>query len=309
MRYLDHTVEGLTFDKPTHTYHYKEKQFFGITDLLSKWLFPKKYAAVPEHVLHAAATRGSRIHEDIDFYYQNKLKGFLTFAPKEVELVEELLKDNGLFMIDTEVLVTDHVSRATAIDNVMFDAKGRIALADTKTTSELDMLYLSWQLSVNAVMYEWCFEGRRVHKLYAIWLPKDLSKAKMVEVQRLPDVEVYRFLRAALDGAETFETEYKPKQTEQAPAELGETIAELVRINKAIDELTAEKNRLLDIVTPCFLSSEDKAWECEEFKISRVSGGVRKTFDSARFKAEHGDIYEQYVKETYTTDSVRLKFG
>lgn len=309
MRYLDHTLEGLTFDKPTHTYHYNEKQFFGITELLRKWIFPKKYAVVPEHVLQAAATRGSRIHEDIDFYFKNKFKGIVTFAPREVDIVEELLKSNGLFMIDTEVLVTDFDSRATAIDNVMFDNKGRIALADTKTTSELDMLYLSWQLSVNAVLYELCFKARTVHKLYAIWLPKDLSKAQMVEVQRLPDDEVWRFLQAAFDGAETFETEYKPKLTEQAPEALSETIEELVRINKAIDELNAEKNRLLDIVTPCFLSSEDKAWEGEGFKISRVQGGVRKTFDSARFKAEHGDIYEQYVKETYTTDTVRIKYG
>ena len=306
MKYFNHTVKGLSFDKATHTYNYKGEAFYGITGLIIKWIFPNKYAAVPEQVLQVAASRGSKIHDELDNFFQDRLRGIFQFPTPEAEKVTLMVAELKSFVADTEVLVTDMMSRATAIDCVLSNSKGDISLADYKTTSELDMLYLSWQLSINAVMYEMCF-NRKVHKLYAIWLPKDLSKAQMVEVERLPNEEVFRFLGHAQQNAETFETEYRPKEP-TVPDYLKDAVSELVEINNKLNELEARKKELMDFITPSFLNSSDKAWKGENFSISRVAGGVRKTFDTARFKAEHGDVYDQYLKETITGETVRVKF-
>ena len=307
MKYLNHTIKGLLFDKATHTYTYQGETFYGITGLINKWIFPNKYAAVPENVLQAAASRGSKIHGELDEFFQDRLRGIFQFPTPEAEKVTLMVAELKLFVADTEVLVTDMMSRATAIDCVMMNSRGDIFLSDYKTTSELDMLYLSWQLSINACMYEMCF-GRNISKLYAIWLPKDLGKAQMVEVDRLPNEEVFRFLEHANQNAETFETEYRPKEP-TVPDYLKDAISELVGINDKLNELEARKKELMENITPLFLNSSDKAWNGENFSISRVAGGVRKTFDTARFKAEHGDVYERYLKETYTTDTVRVKFS
>ena len=52
------------------------------------------------------------------------------------------------------------------------------SMLDIKTTYELDMEYLSWQMS----FYYYAKQDYDVKKIYAIWLPKR-KKGSLVEVQ------------------------------------------------------------------------------------------------------------------------------
>ena len=64
-----------------------------------------------------------------------------------------------------------------------------ICLCDIKTTAELDLEYLSWQLSFYEMAY-----GKMFDKLYAIWLPKkDLGQ--LVEVKRKSKEELINKLK------------------------------------------------------------------------------------------------------------------
>ena len=63
-----------------------------------------------------------------------------------------------------------------------------LCLCDIKTTAELDLEYLSWQLS----FYELA-TGKTFDKLYAIWLPKK-ELGELVEIERKPRKELLRKL-------------------------------------------------------------------------------------------------------------------
>lgn len=55
-----------------------------------------------------------------------------------------------------------------------------------------------------------------------------------------------------------------------------------------------EKNQILKLDTP-------------EILISYVASSDRETFDSKTFKADHQDLYDEYVKMTPVKPSIRIK--
>jgi len=69
-------------------------------------------------------------------------------------------------------------------EEIIVDDDIEVSLADAKTTYNLDLEYISWQLS----MYELA-KGKQFKKLYAIWLPKR-KPAQLVEVERKSKEEI-----------------------------------------------------------------------------------------------------------------------
>ena len=68
------------------------------------------------------------------------------------------------------------------------NVNGEYSLIDIKTTAELDLEYLSWQIS----LYDYP-NMKRHDKLYALWLPKrDLGK--LVEIPRKSNKEIEELL-------------------------------------------------------------------------------------------------------------------
>ena len=101
-------------------------------------------------------------------------------------------KENNLTPLVNEYLVSDAMSYASSID-IIFDD---LTLADIKTTSRLDMEYLSWQLSIYAHLFEMQNPGLKVPRLLAIWLPKPrYGRSMLVDVQRKP-IEAIKVLLA-----------------------------------------------------------------------------------------------------------------
>ena len=47
--------------------------------------------------------------------------------------------------------------------------------------------------------------------------------------------------------------------------------------------------------------------ETEEITISYIAPTDRETFDSKRFKADHADLFDEYVKMSPVKSSVRIK--
>ena len=68
------------------------------------------------------------------------------------------------------------------------NVNGIHSLIDIKTTAELDMEYLSWQLSFYELAY-----GSKFKKLYCLWLPKR-GLGKLVEIKRKPKKELLKVL-------------------------------------------------------------------------------------------------------------------
>lgn len=168
---------SVIFDELSHTYNYMGCQLSGITSLLHRTLFADKYTGISPEVLAKAAEYGHNIHEQIEIVDS---LGVESDNPSVIDYCR-MKKENNLVPLVNEYLVSDEIAYASSIDIVFDD----YTLADIKTTSRLDMEYLSWQLSIYAWLFEMQNPGLKVPRLLAIWLPKPrYGKSTLVEVPR-----------------------------------------------------------------------------------------------------------------------------
>ena len=87
-------------------------------------------------------------------------------------------------------------------------------------------------------------------------------------------------------------------------AETSAKIAEFERKMKEIKEAEdALKQNILDEMS----KKNILKIETEEMTISYIAPSDRETFDSKRFRAEHADLFDEYVKLSPVKASVRLK--
>lgn len=306
---MTHIVKGLEFHKEEHRYTYYGKELQGITGIIKKYIFPDKYKGVSEATLEQAKQRGSKIHQDIEDHYLLLRAGRKIIYTPTVDRFHRMLRPTMLKVIDNEVTVTDFKHFATNIDLVLHDTEGGIILGDIKTTYEYDDLYLRWQLSICAWMYERCFNVPVVG-LVGVWMPTK-GEGGVKDVERLPNEEVEALLEAAANGYDEFETEFKPMGESILPSDFETIVDRLRAIDAQMRFLNETKTELMNELSGAFLAGKDKAWIGEGVRISRVSGGTRTTFDSKRFLEDHkelADLAGEYYKATTTADTIRIKF-
>ena len=70
-------------------------------------------------------------------------------------------------------------------------------------------------------------------------------------------------------------------------------------LQKAID------SKLKELLGAEYEKTGNQTVESGECKITYVPGSMRETFNSTKFKAEHPDLYEQYLEVSVTSPSLR----
>lgn len=174
---IELSQSAVIFNEVDHTYNYLGSYLSGVTSLLHRTLFADKYNGISAEVLARAAAYGHNIHEQIELV---DTLGVTSETPA-VQAYLQMKADLNLTTLANEYLVSDEQYIASSIDIVFDD----LTLADVKTTSKLDMEYLSWQLSMYAFLFEMQNPGLKVPRLLAIWLPKpQYGKPNIVEVPR-----------------------------------------------------------------------------------------------------------------------------
>ena len=304
MNALDLHRSSVRFDEQSHTYTTSDgRQLTGVTSILKQALFPDKYKGIPEAILAKTAERGTAIHnecEDVNLFGEGALN---EISSEEARSYHELLSREGITMIYSEYLVTDDEVVATMIDCI--DDKGN--LYDIKTTRELDIESLSWQLSFCDYLFtkQNIFLERPSSKLYGIWLRG--STAKLVEVERKSDDDIEEVIQAYLDG-EVFTP--KPVEftipEEEALARISEQEEVIIALKREIDRREAEKQEALDILKARMEESGLKKLETQNLLLTLVAESESATFDSKRFKEEHPELAEQYAKKVVRKSYVKI---
>ncbi len=283
----------VVFNEAEHKYTLEGRELSGITRMISKHLFPDKYKNIPEATLNAAAERGSHIHKEIQEWiekgesgFTDELQAFISeFKDKYDQMWSEFLVNNDRF--------------ATAVDLVTLQ-DGKIELHDIKTTYNLDLDYLSWQLSICAYLFERMTDCP-VHSLNYIWIRgMDL---KTGDIPRKTDKEVEDLLQAEIDG-EIYKQELILPETE---------IAEIVRIEtyiKTLDEQKKQAELQLSNFKEKLISAMEekgvKSMDMGALKITYIAPSVRESIDTKKLKAEYPEIAEKLKKSTKTKASVRI---
>lgn len=317
---------SVVFNEEFHTYYAKDgSRLSGITSLIHQVLQLGVYEEASEFVKEVAIPRaaeyGTCVHKSIEFYDCTGIRNTLfsgKFGDWDVsrELDNYILHQKGYQPVANEYTVSDEVRYASQIDNVWqkVETEG-IWLIDTKTNNVdyypggVDGLkeYLSWQLSCYAYLFERQNPGLTVEGLACNWLRKD--KAEFWHIERKCDAEVEKLLSTPFtieDGRIVYLSSMpveKPKQDCLLASEKVDNITKLLHLQKEVDEKIGE---MKDFLIEQMSINGVKSLDVGTFKVSLTEAGVSTTFDSARFKKENPDLYNQYMKETQRKASIRI---
>lgn len=283
------------FNQEQHTYTNigNGEVYSGITGTLLHRVFPDKYKDIPQHILDKAAERGSNVHEDIEIAETLGVNP----STEEGKNYLKLKEANALNFLESEHTVSDLEHYATNIDAIYEVEENVVDLADYKTTSKFDRESVSWQLSICAYFLELNNPHIKVRKLFGIWLRGDI--AQLIEVERHADSEVKALIEA---DQKDIAFDYSPA----FPDYITENETALYVIGKRIKELTEEYDAIKGEILAKMIENKDKSFDTGNVLITLVAPSSRETFDSKKFKADHEDLYGQYIKTSTTRESLKL---
>ena len=288
----------VVFDKEHHTYTLNGHQLQGITGMLRRRLFPLEYANIPQHIMDAAAARGTAIHEACEALDNGQ--EVITDYQAEVDAYKAARDRKKLKHLASEYLVSDGVF-ASAIDKVYEVDDYTVDLGDIKTTSKLNKKYISWQLSIYAYLFELYNPHIRVRNLYAIHV-RD-GKCKIVKVERIDNVRITNLLADEIFGAPVVIEEptlpSMPDQYKDMQWDIREMMEFYVETKEKLDAIKAKLLEEMD-------AAEVAKWQGDILTFTRKADSSRETFDAKRFKAEHPDLYREYTVITNTRGSVQI---
>lgn len=288
------------FSEIVHCYlNDKGEELIGVTSLMKKHGLGADYSGIPQDVLERAAERGSRVHRLLEDYDNGK-------AVEDCPILQSY-KGLNLQVAASEYLISDNKTVASSIDKVLEDC----SLVDIKTTSELHIKALEWQLSIYAYLFERQNKGLKVPYLYALHI-RDARCRPLREINRLPDAEVERLLECERKGIiYTAVPSAGPTLSEVWPEA---QIAEVKRLEETVTELEAKakeykavleqyRSRLYEFM----LEHNIDKMETDSFSYTLKRPYEKVAFDTARFKEEEPQMYDQYTKLTQVKGNVIYK--
>lgn len=143
------------------------------------FIFPDKYKNVPKNVLNKKANYGTKVHEAIEKLEKDGQLDISKLNIHQKIAIDQYIKLKNTFdikVLEQEQIISYEYEYCGRFDMIAI-VDGKKSLCDIKTTSILDIEYLSWQLSYYELAY-----GKKFEELYAIWLPKkDLGRVVIIE--------------------------------------------------------------------------------------------------------------------------------
>ncbi len=325
----------VVFRENPHGYFLEEIRLSGITTLIKAATGLGVYADASEYVrkflVPKAGEKGTAVHNTIEHYdktgekiteYDLPLNGHLDVS---AQLENYIRLREGYEPVANEYTVSDNIMYASNIDNVwQKTSTGGVWLVDTKTNN-IDLYpggedalkeYLSWQLSCYAYLFERQNPGLKVEGLLGNWFRDD--QCKQWTIERKDDEIIGQLLDCPYELTERgfvydvgdksrfayAGTEVAVPEQALVPIQVVNAIASILAEEKAAKErLDALKVQLKNAM----LEHGIKSWDGGKFTASIAKDTVTNSFDTTRFKKEHADLYEQYVKQSVRQGAFTLK--
>jgi hypothetical protein len=289
---------SVVFQADGHRYLLGEQPLTSVTTLLKQKIFTDMYGNIPQEILDKAAEHGTMVHEACELIDD---LGVESTIPEAISY--KTIRDSHpeLEYVCSEYLVSDNTILAGSIDKVFKVGDNEYVLADIKNTSELKEEYVTWQTSIYAHLFELQNPHAKVVGLYAIWLKNE--NYKFLPLQRIPQEHI-----DALIEAYTNNTDFaKPNLCPIVLAD--DAIRQVVSMLQQRSLRDEEEKSYTEFANGFLKQMEDygvKSFDCWGFKSTYTPPTESETFDAKRFKAEHPDLYAQYVKKTKRKASIRF---
>ena len=289
------------FNQEAHTYTLNGVQLQGITRMIERQLFPKKYENVPQFILDRAAERGSFVHEVCELVDDLGV----SHASLEAKNYQKLKEENNLVYEVSEYLVSDNEYFASCIDKVYRESESEFSLGDIKTTYKLDNEYVRWQLSIYAYLFELQNPWAKVKRIFAIWLRGEI--AELVEEERIPSDIIVNLLSAEISGLQFVNPYALPISDNTLPVEYQRMEHSIIEINEQEKYWKEQKKQLMDGVMKKMVKSGVYSWKGNNISFTRKKDSIRKTFDKEAFERDYPGVYDKYLIDTPVSGSITLK--
>lgn len=323
------------FCEDPHGYFLQGIRLSGITTLIKAATglgeYPDASDYVKEFLIPKAGEKGTAVHHTIEHYdktgeriteYDLPLNGHLDTS---AQLDNYIMLREGYEPVANEYTVSDGVMYASNIDNVWQKKEsGGIYLVDTKTNN-LDLFpggegalieYLSWQLSCYAFLFEKQNPGLKVEGLLGNWF-RD-RQCKQWVIDRKPDSIIMELLDCTYELTPhgfVYEVgdraRFLPSSTTVATQEQSLIPQKLISLIATIlEEEKAAKARLDELkvtLKNAMIEHGVKSWDSGLFTATIAKDSITNTFDTTRFKKDHADMYEQYIKQSVRAGAFTLK--
>lgn len=289
------------FNQKAHTYTLNGVQLQGITGMIERQLFPKKYENVPQFILDRAAERGSFVHEVCELVDDLGV----SHASLEAKNYQKLKEENNLLYEVSEYLVSDNEYFASCIDKVYRESESEFSLGDIKTTYKLDNEYVRWQLSIYAYLFELQNPWAKVKRIFAIWLRGEI--AELVEEERIPSDIIVNLLSAEISGLQFVNPYALPISDNTLPVEYQRMEHSIIEINEQEKYWKEQKKQLMDGVMKEMVKSGVYSWKGNNISFTRKKDSIRKTFDKEAFERDYPGVYDKYLIDTPVSGSITLK--
>lgn len=183
----------LEFIEQEHLYLYNGVIIPSVSEILG-FIFPDKYKDVPKKILKDKADYGTLVHKLCEELDKGKTLEELKQEYKFNYIIEATLEQHLRLKekYDIQPISIEQRVCYKGLYGGTYDLEaninGEFSLVDRKTTAELDIEYLSWQLS----FYELA-SGKTYDKFYVEWLPKK-RLGQLIEIPRKSKKELLEVL-------------------------------------------------------------------------------------------------------------------
>jgi hypothetical protein len=298
----------MNFDEQKHEYTHNNIKYTSVTELIRKYGLSANYDGIPTDVLAKAAARGKATHKSLEEYVKGS-QAELNIT-SEVDLLHNYVQTRGIDMATAkaeEIVYDDTYHIAGTVDFQYVDGPDRI-IADFKTTSQLHVDAVAWQLSIyNYILSKGDIMTYYFNKLKVFHYTT--SKLYVRDVYLVDYDAVKQLLETNQRGDATFN--YVKPNVVVAPSDeqlIGQILTELMTHKEVVDKLESELNTLLDKVKTNMVNSNDYTFSNNTMLINYVHPQMRKSLDSNKVKqylVTQGENLDDYMKETATKDGVK----
>lgn len=294
---------GVKYDPIDHTYtNAQGLELSGITGIIKQFICPNIYADVPAEVLENARIRGTKLHSLLELYANGT---FANVTEEDADIIENFnamaLALEDYTCLASEYVVSNNELTASPIDLLALDYVGNLVIIDLKTTSTLNVDFVTWQLN----FYRYFLEiqtGLKTDKMQALHICK--GHARWVEVQKIANEHLDYMLFCAYNFVE-FKNPLQVEEDKIAKLEI------IYREKKALEEqikaLEEQEEQIKTEVIAEMKTNAVKTYENDTIRVTYKSASTRSTFDSKKFAEAEPEIYKNYLKTTETKESLTIK--
>lgn len=289
------------FNQENHTYTDTDtnKVLVPMTTLLRMANISPNYDFVNEQVLAQASERGTIVHKEIEDYIKQQEIGFT----KELNSFIDYCNENKITPVYSELMVYNDVVGGT-IDFIAKDENGKLILADFKTTSALNRESVQWQTSG----YRYLFEqstGLKIEKQQVWHFNKDGS-LDVIDLTPIADSQVERLFDWCRNNDNSPFNVNLPTITSEQLQQMYDAEQIVKSIDAQLKKAKADAEKMRESIIASMKEIGISKFSNDSISISIVAPIERKTFDTEKFKMEHNELYNEYIKTSLTKESVRI---